>query len=97
VRKERGPASTSHREQLPAGSRTRVRERPCVARERAGASDEGPRLRVVEQRYRVGAATILDLLNSQEALTQAEVDAVAARFDYLRAKAQIEALIGRDL
>jgi len=25
------------------------------------------------------------------------VDAVAARFDYLRAKAQIEALIGRDL
>jgi len=54
-------------------------------------------LRVVEQRYRVGAATILDLLNSQEALTQAEVDAVAARFDYLRAKAQIEALIGRDL
>ena len=54
-------------------------------------------LRVVEQRYRVGAATILDLLNSQEALTQAEVDAVSARFDYLRAKAQIEALIGRDL
>jgi outer membrane protein len=54
-------------------------------------------LRVVEQRYRVGAATILDLLNSQEALTQAEVDSVAARFDYLRAKAQIEALIGRDL
>lgn len=54
-------------------------------------------LRVVEQRYRVGAATILDLLNSQEALTQAEVDAVASRFDYLRAKAQIEALIGRDL
>jgi outer membrane protein TolC len=54
-------------------------------------------LRVVGQRYRVGAATILDLLNSQEALTQAEVDAVAARFDYLRAKAQIEALIGRDL
>jgi outer membrane protein len=54
-------------------------------------------LRVVGQRYRVGAATILDLLNSQEALTQAEVDAVASRFDYLRAKAQIEALIGRDL
>jgi outer membrane protein TolC len=54
-------------------------------------------LRVVNERYRVGAATILDILNSQEALAQAEVDALTARFDYLRAKAQIEALIGRHL
>jgi outer membrane protein len=54
-------------------------------------------LRVVGERYRLGAATIVDLLTSQEALTQAEVDAVNARFDYLRAKAQIEALIGRSL
>jgi outer membrane protein TolC len=36
-------------------------------------------------------------LTSQETLAQAEVDAVNARFDYLRAKAQIEALIGRPL
>ncbi|HWA40571.1 MAG TPA: TolC family protein [Gemmatimonadales bacterium] len=54
-------------------------------------------LRVVGERYRLGAATIVDLLTSQEALTQAEVDAVNARFDYLRAKAQVEALIGRSL
>jgi outer membrane protein TolC len=54
-------------------------------------------LRVVNERYRVGAATILDILNSQEALAQAEVDAITARFDYLKAKAQIEALIGRHL
>jgi outer membrane protein TolC len=54
-------------------------------------------LRVVTERYRLGAATIVDLLTSQEALTQAEVDAVNARFDYLRAKAQVEALIGRSL
>lgn len=54
-------------------------------------------LRVVNERYRVGAATILDILNSQEALAQAEVDAITARFDYLKAKAQIEALIGRRL
>jgi outer membrane protein TolC len=45
----------------------------------------------------VGAATVLDILNSQEALAQAEVDAITARFDYLKAKAQIEALIGRRL
>jgi outer membrane protein TolC len=54
-------------------------------------------LRVVNERYRVGAATILDVLNSQEALAQAEVDAVTARFDFLNARAQIEALIGRRL
>ena len=30
-------------------------------------------------------------------LNQAEVDVVNARFDYLRARAQIEALIGRKL
>jgi outer membrane protein len=54
-------------------------------------------LRVQQQRYRLGVSTIVDLLTSQEALDQAEVDAVTARFDYLRAKAQIEALIGRKL
>jgi len=54
-------------------------------------------LRVQQQRYRLGASTIVDLLTSQEALNQAEVGVVNARFDYLRAKAQIEALIGRNL
>ena len=54
-------------------------------------------LRVQQERYRLGAATVFDVLTSQEALTQAEVDVVNARFDYLRAKAQIEALIGRQL
>ncbi len=54
-------------------------------------------LRVQQERYRLGASTILDVVTTQEALTQAEVDAVTARFDYLRAKAAIEALIGRPL
>jgi outer membrane protein TolC len=54
-------------------------------------------LRVKQERYRLGASTIVDILTSQEALDQAEVDAVNARFSYLRAKAQIEALIGRSL
>jgi outer membrane protein TolC len=54
-------------------------------------------LRVQQERYRVGVSTIVDVLTSQEALNQAEVDAVNARFDYLRAKAQLEALIGRTL
>jgi len=54
-------------------------------------------LRVQQERYRVGASTIVDVLTSQEALNQAEVDVVVARFDYLRAKASLEALIGRNL
>jgi len=59
----------------------------------AGTED----LRVLQERYRLGASTIVDVLTSQEALNQAEVDVVVARFDYLRAKARLEALIGRAL
>jgi outer membrane protein len=54
-------------------------------------------LRVQQERYRLGASTIVDVLTSQEALNQAEVDVVNARFDYLRSKAQLQALIGRNL
>jgi outer membrane protein TolC len=54
-------------------------------------------LRVQQERYRLGASTIVDVLTSQEALNQAEVDAVTARFDYVRARAAIAALIGRPL
>lgn len=54
-------------------------------------------LRVQQERYRLGVSTILDVLLTTESLDQAEVDAVNARFDYLRAKATIEALIGRAL
>lgn len=54
-------------------------------------------LRVNQERYRLGAATIVDVLTSQEALSQAEVDMVQAQFNYVIAKAQIEALIGRSL
>jgi outer membrane protein TolC len=54
-------------------------------------------LRVQQERYRLGASTIVDVLTSQEALNQAEVNVVVARFDYLRARARLEALIGRTL
>jgi outer membrane protein len=54
-------------------------------------------LRVIAERYRLGVATLVDLLVSQEALTQAELDEVTSRYSYLNAKAQIEAVIGRPL
>lgn len=54
-------------------------------------------LRVQQERYGVGAATIVELLTSQVSLDEAEVAVVQARFDYVVARAQLEALIGRSL
>jgi len=54
-------------------------------------------LRVQQERYRVGASTILDLLTSEASLTQAKTNLVQARFNYNIARAQLEALVGRTL
>jgi outer membrane protein TolC len=54
-------------------------------------------LRVVQDRYRLGAGTLLDLLTGEANLTQAQVNQVQARFDYLNARAQLEALVGHSL
>lgn len=54
-------------------------------------------MRVVEERYRLGAATSIDLLQSQTALVEAEQTLVNARYDYMIARAQLEALVGREL
>jgi outer membrane protein len=54
-------------------------------------------LRVQQERYNLGASTLLDLLNSQSTLDQARQALIQARLDARTAKAQIEALIGRDL
>jgi outer membrane protein TolC len=63
----------------------------------ASRTASGEDLRVQQERYRLGAATILDVLVSQVSLDQSEVTIIQARLDYLVAKAQIEALIGREL
>jgi len=54
-------------------------------------------LRVQQRRYELGATTLLDLLTSQTQLDQARTSLIRARYDYRVAKAQLEALIGRDL
>ncbi len=54
-------------------------------------------LRVVQERYRLGLATILDLQQAQIALRQAEVDLVNRQFDHQLGIAQLESLIGRPL
>jgi len=70
-------------------------EQISIASDNLAAATED--LRVQNERYRVGAATILDLLTSQAALTQAEVNVVQTRFNYLIARAQVEAVLGRTL
>lgn len=70
-------------------------EKITIAQANVAAATED--LRVQNERYRVGAATILDLLTSQTALTTAEQSLVQARFDYLIARAEVEALVGRTL
>ena len=54
-------------------------------------------VRVQQQRYNIGASVLLDLITSQAALATAEQALIQARYDYRIARAQLEALIGREL
>ena len=54
-------------------------------------------LRVQQQRYALGASTLLDVLTSQSTLDAARSALIQARQDVRVARAQLEALVGRDL
>ena len=54
-------------------------------------------LRVQQQRYASGSSTLLDVLTSQTLLDQARQALIQARYDQRIAKAELEALVGRDL
>jgi outer membrane protein TolC len=54
-------------------------------------------LRVVTERYRLSVATILDLVISQISAAQAATSVVTSRYDYLLARASLEAVLGREL
>jgi outer membrane protein TolC len=66
-----------------------------VSRVSVAAAEED--LRMQTERYRLGAVTIIEVLTSQANLEQAQVNLVSARYNYLVAKAQIEALVGHSL
>ncbi|MEP6690714.1 MAG: TolC family protein [Gemmatimonadaceae bacterium] len=53
-------------------------------------------LRVQQQRYNLGASTLLDVLTSQTQLNQGRAALIQARYNLRVAKAQIAALIGRE-
>jgi outer membrane protein TolC len=64
----------------------------------AAARDAGEEnLRVVTERYRIGVATITDVLTAQTQAVSAAAAQVSARYNYLLAKAQIEQILGRRL
>jgi outer membrane protein len=54
-------------------------------------------LRVQQQRYALGVSTLLDLLTSQAQLNQARQALIQARLDGRIARAQLSALVGREL
>jgi outer membrane protein len=54
-------------------------------------------LRVQQQRYTLGSSTLLEVTTSENALDSARQALIQARLDYRTARAQIEAIIGRDL
>ncbi|HWP38600.1 MAG TPA: TolC family protein [Gemmatimonadales bacterium] len=89
----RRQANANFTQQL-AALETAAQQLAIAEASRAAAEED---LRVQQERYRLGAATIVDVLTSQVSLGQAEVNLVQARLDLLLAKAQIEALAGREL
>jgi outer membrane protein len=67
----------------------------AIAREAVAVAAED--LRVQQTRYELGASTILDQITSQASIVNAELNLIAARYDYLVARARLEALVGRQL
>ncbi len=62
-----------------------------------GVAVAGENYRMQEMRYRAGASTILDLLDSQVSLAEAEAGLVQARYVTRLSLARLEAILGRRL
>jgi outer membrane protein len=77
------------------GALTSADERLQAQAATVAAAEED--LRVQQQRYEVGGGTQLDVLTSQTQLNQAREALIRARYDVRISRAQLEALVGRDL
>ena len=51
---------------------------------------------IAKKRYEVGKGTVLELNDSELALTQSKLAYTQAIFDYLSAKADLELVLGKD-
>jgi outer membrane protein len=72
-----------------------AQQRILIQEESVKAAQED--LRVQQQRYNLGASVLLDVLTSQSTLDAARTALIQARQDVRVARAQLEALVGRDL
>jgi outer membrane protein TolC len=68
------------------------RERVAVAEQSVDSAEED--LRLSEERFRLRAASMLELIDARVAYSQARVDLVEARYDYEIAKAELRNAIG---
>jgi outer membrane protein TolC len=94
VREERERAAAEEMAQAYNGYET---ARAGIELAQVGLSVSAENYRVQGARYREGATTILDLLEAQVGLGEAEATLVQARYSARLALAQIEALLGRRL
>jgi outer membrane protein TolC len=69
-----------------------ARERIAVATETVEQASED--LRLAEERFRVGAGTMLETIDAQVALTQAKADVIQAKCDFLIATADLAVATG---
>ncbi len=70
-----------------------LREQRKVAGENVAAAQED--MKITEEKYRLGAATILDLLDAQVSLKEAQVQLIRADFDLNLAIAKLEEAMGK--
>ena len=71
----------------------RLKEKQNVSRENVDAADED--LKITQEKYNLGAATILDLLDAQVSLKQAQVSLIEADFDLNLAISNLENAMGK--
>jgi len=70
-----------------------LKQRQQVARDNVDAATED--LKITQEKYNLGAATILDLLNAQVSLKQAQVSQISADFDLNVAISNLENAMGK--
>jgi outer membrane protein len=77
------------------GSLRLAEQRVVLSEESVRVAEED--LRVQQIRYDLGTSTMLDQIASQTAVAEARQSLIGARYDYLIAIAELEALAGREL
>jgi len=70
-----------------------LREQKIVSKENVEAATED--MKITQERYNLGAASILDLLKAQESLKQAQVQLIQADFDLNTSVAELENAMGK--